>query len=54
MNFLKRNLNIKNKNIKRLRKTNRPLIENASTRKPGKKTPKDPVLHPARLLTPSR
>ena len=39
MNCLKRNLNIKNINIniKRLRKTNRPLIENPSTRKPGKK-----------------
>ena len=39
MNCLKRNLNIKNinTNIKHLRKTNRMLIENPSTRKPGKK-----------------
>ena len=35
------NLNIKNVNIntKHLRKTNHPLIQNPSTRKPGKKTP---------------
>ena len=50
---LKRNLNIKtiNINIKNLRKTNRLLIENLSTRKPGKKTP-----HSTRhlLLTPNR
>ena len=54
MNCLKRNLNIKNINIniKRLRKTNRPLIENPSTRKPGKKN----NLHSTRhlLLTPNR
>ena len=53
INYLKRNLNIKNINIniKHLRKTNLPLIENPSTRKPGKKT-----LHSARhlLLTPNR
>ena len=53
MNCLKRKLNIKNINIniKQLRKTNLPLIENPSTRKPGKKT-----LHSARnlLLTPNR
>ena len=53
MNFLKRNLNIKtiNINIKNLRKTNCLLIENPSTRKPGKKTP-----HSTRhlLLTPNR
>ena len=48
---LKRNLNIKTINIKNLRKTNRLLIENLSTRKPGKKTP-----HSTRhlLLTPNR
>ena len=44
MNCLKRNLNIKNINIniKQLRKTNHPLIENPSTRKPGKKNPCTP------------
>ena len=36
MNRLKRNFNIKNINIKHLRITNYPLIENSSTRKPGK------------------
>ena len=38
MNCLKRNFNIKNIhiNIKQLRITNHPLIENSSTRKPGK------------------
>ena len=50
MNCLKRNLNIKNINIKRLRKTNRPLIENPSTRKPGKK----PALHPASIVNPKQ
>ena len=56
MNCLKRDLNIKNLNIniKRLRKTNRPLIENPSTRKPGKnnnsnKKPTLPALHPASI-----
>ena len=40
INYLKRNLNIKNINIniKHLRKTNRPLIENPSIWKTGKKT----------------
>ena len=54
MNCLKRYLNIKNINIntKRLRKTNRPLTENPSTRKPGKK--KDPALHPASIVNPKQ
>ena len=49
--LFKKNLDIKNINIKRLRKTNHSLIENPSTRKPGKKT-----LHSTRhlLLTPNR
>ena len=53
MNCLKRNLNIKNINIniKHLRKTNRPLIENPSTRKPGKKTP---TLHAASIVNPKQ
>ena len=39
MNCLKTNFDIKNLNvnIKHLRKTNHPLTENPSTRKPGKK-----------------
>ena len=51
MNCLKRNVNTKNINVKHLRKTNRSLIENPSTRKPGKKPP-----HSTRylLLTPNR
>ena len=51
MNCLKRNLNIKDINIKRLRKTNRPLIENPSTRKPGKKSP---ALHSASVANPKQ
>ena len=41
INCLKTNLTIKNINIniKHLRKTKRLLIENPSTRKPGKKPP---------------
>ena len=63
MNCLKRDLNIKNINIniKRLRKTNRPLIENPSTRKPGKKittttttTKTLPALHPASIVNPKQ
>ena len=59
MNCLKRNLNIKNINIniKRLRKTNRPLIENPSTRKPGKKTTTTKTLHalhPASIVNPKQ
>ena len=52
MTYLKRNLNIKNTNIniKHLRKTNRPLKENPSTRKPGKK----PVLHRASIASPKQ
>ena len=53
MNCLKRNLNNKhiNMNIKHLRKTNGPLIENPFTSKPGKKNP-----HSTRhlLLTPNK
>ena len=53
MKCLKRNLNIKKRNInvKRLRKTNHPLIENPSTRKPGKKPP---ALHPASIVNPKQ
>ena len=53
MNFLKRNLNIKNINIniKQLRKTNRPLIENPSIRKPGKK---NLSLHLASIVNPKQ
>ena len=53
MNCLKRNLNIKNINIniKRLRKTNHPLIEKLFTRKPGRK---NPVLHPASIVNPKQ
>ena len=59
MNCLKRNLNNENINIniKRLRKTNHPLIENSSTRKPGKKTqknPKKPALHPPSIVNPKQ
>ena len=55
INYLKANLNIKNIiiNIKHIRKTktNLPLTENPSTRKPGKKN-----LTPPRhlLLTPNK
>ena len=53
MNCLKRNLNIKNKNIniEHLRKTSHPFIENPSTRKPGKK---NPALHPASIANPKK
>ena len=53
MNFLKRNLNIKNINIniKQLRKTNRRLIENPSIRKPGKK---NLSLHLASIVNPKQ
>ena len=46
---LKTNLNNKNININRkhLRKTNQPLTENPSTRKPRKK---NPALHPASIV----
>ena len=62
MNCLKRDLNIKNKNIniKLLTKTNRPLIENPSTRKPGKKetttttTKILPALQPASIVNPKQ
>ena len=51
INCLKTNLNIKNIkiNIKHLRKTNHPLTENLSTRKPGEKTP---TLHAASIVNP--
>ena len=53
VNCLKTNENIKNIsiNIKHLRKTNRPLTENPSTRKPGEKKP-----HSTRhlLITPNK
>ena len=63
MNCLKRNLNIKNININikhlkhlkhlkyKYKKTNCPLIENPSTRKPGKKTP---TLHAASIVNPKQ
>ena len=38
-NYLKANLYIKNININIKNKTNRPLTENSSTRKPGEKKP---------------
>ena len=49
--LFKRNLNIKNINIniKRFRKTNRLLIENPSTREPGKKSS---ALYPASIVNP--
>ena len=49
--LFKKNLDIKNINIKRLRKTNHSLIENPSTRKPGKK---NPALHPASIVNPKQ
>ena len=51
--LFKINLNIKNINIniKRFRKTNRLLIENPSTRKPGKKSP---ALHPESIVNPKQ
>ena len=55
INCLERNLNFKNINIniniKHLKKTNRMLIENPSTRKPGKK---NPALHPASTVNPTQ
>ena len=55
INCLERNLNFKNINIniniKHLKKTNRMLIENPSTRKPGKK---NPALHPASTVNPKQ
>ena len=51
--LFKRNLNIKNMNIyiKRFRKINRLLIENPSTRKPGKMSP---ALYPASIVNPKQ
>ena len=45
INCSKINLNIKNINIIYLRKTNRLLMENPSTRKPGKKTRTQPGIY---------
>ena len=49
INCSKINLNIKNINIIYLRKTNRLLTENPSTRKLGEKKP---VLNPASIVNP--